>query len=88
MATEKKEEKTLINIKVATDAIKPVDVKIMAESIKSVADNMSKVLGSGLTMRAICVLIHNAMPIKERIGLADIENVLLHASNLRKYTSK
>lgn len=83
---EPKSKKTVI--KVVTDYVNPMDITLLAESIKKVADNMSKVLGSGLSIKALCILIQASMTQKEKIPLVDIERVLLHASNLRKFVTK
>lgn len=85
---EEKKLKTIKTIKVQTDEIKPMDISILAESVKKVADNMDKVLNSGLTLRAICILINDMMPTKEKVGIPDIRNVLIYASNLKKYIKK
>jgi len=80
--------KTIKTIRVKTDEVKPVDIEILAESVKKVADNMCKVLESGLTLRAISILIHDIMPAKEKVPAGDIRNVLIWASNLRKHITK
>lgn len=83
-----KKLKNVVTVRVKTDLEKPMDVNILAEAIKSVADNFDKALHSGLTKRAICVLIKDMMPAKEMIGIGDIGNVLTYAMNLRKHLTK
>lgn len=80
--------KNIATVRVKTDLEKPIDVDILAESIKSVADTFEKAISGGLTMRAICVLINDSMPTKEKVSVTDIWNVLIYASNLRKYITK
>lgn len=75
-------------ITIKTDEENPMPVELIAENIKKVADSFSKALNSGLTKQAICLLIQNAMPASQRISVTDINNVLVWASNLRKYVTK
>lgn len=85
---ESKKTKNLLTVKVESNLDKPMEMKILAESIKSVADNFSKALGSGLTLRAIAVLINDMMPTKDKVPVGDIKNILMYASNLRKHVTK
>ncbi len=83
-----KKLKNVATVRVKTDLEKPMDIDILAESIKAVADNIDKALNSGLTYRAICLLIQDQMSTKEKIPLTDINKVLMYACNLRKYVTK
>lgn len=80
--------KNIATVRVKTDLVKPIDVDIMAEDIKSVAANITKALKGGLTMRALCVLIQDQMPNKAKIPLHEIESVLKYAGSINTYLTK
>lgn len=81
-------KKNIATIRVKTDIENPIDVDLMAEHIKAVADHFSNALEKGLTRQAIAILIHHSMPLRDRVSVKDIMNVLAWACQLRKYVTK
>lgn len=81
-------KKNLKTITIVTDEENPIPVELIGESIKSISDTMSKVLNSGLTLKAICILINANLPSNNKIGLRDIELILTNASKLDVYIDK
>lgn len=56
--------------------------EMLASSIRKTAESAERLLNSGLTMRAICVLIRDAT----NLPLGEIERVLRAARELSRYT--
>lgn len=81
-------KKSLKTVSITTDEENPMPIELVAESIKSVSDNIGKALKSGLTTRAICILINANLPSTNRIGTKDIELILTTASKLDVYIDK
>ncbi len=84
-------EKKLKNVKtviIKTDEENPIPIELIAESIKMVGENMGKVLKSGLTLKAICILINANLPSNNKMGLKDIELILTTTSKLDVYIDK
>lgn len=81
-------KKNVATVRVKTDAEKPIDIDLIAESIAAVAGNFEKALKSGLTMRAIVLLVHDAIPAKFSVSKKDIELVLQYAPIIKTYLNK
>jgi transcriptional regulator with PAS, ATPase and Fis domain len=80
--------KNVKTVTIKTDEENPIPIELIAENIKLVGENMSKVLKSGLTLKAICILINANLPSNNKIGLKDIELILSTTSKLDVYIDK
>lgn len=69
-------KKTIATVRVQTDMEKPVEIELLAESIKAVADNLQKVTDGPLTKRAVAILLHDVIPARHRVTVTDIITVL------------
>jgi hypothetical protein len=75
-------------IKIKTDEENPEPIELIAKAVIAMSDNFQKALNSGLTERAIVVLIHDAIPGRESVSIQDIKTVLKYASELKKHYIK
>lgn len=80
------QRKTMLKYSVTTDKLKPESVEILAENLKVIADSFKKVLNSGLSKRAIIVLIKDRC--SNSLSMNQIETVLDEAANLDKFLKK
>ncbi len=80
--------KNVKTVNIKTDEENPIPIELIAESIKLVGENMDKILKSGLTLKAICILINANLPSNNKIGLKDIELILTTTSKLDVYIDK
>lgn len=85
---EPKKLKTIKTIRVKTDAEKPIEIEILAESIKAVSDHFNKAINSGLRKRAIAILIHDIIPSKNKVGIVDILTILDNLPLIKLHLTK
>lgn len=57
-------------------------VEVIATHIKNVAEAAKKIVNGPLTMRALCVLIHDAIKGTKKPGIRDIQLILEVAGSL------
>lgn len=67
---------------VKQDEAKPVPVEILAESIKTIAENMRKLRSGPLNDRALLLLIQGAS--RGKVGQREIKNVFEAIDNLER----
>lgn len=75
------------NIKVVKDEFNPESVELLAKSIVQVAEASQKLLNSGLTERALVVLLHDGIG-TAKISKQQIRLVLQNLPRLRAWYCK
>lgn len=77
----------IVKIKVSEED--PESVELIAKSIVAVSDSFEKLLNSGLSERAIVLLLHDLIPGYCGVGIKHIEAILKYAPKLKStYSTK
>lgn len=87
-----KAEKLTQTITVKRDAAEPEQVELLAKAILETSECAKKLIASGLTKRALIVLIHNLVPSaqygKPQVNKTQIREVLEALPKLREFLGK